>query len=73
MVEIKCRTISKPPNGTRLVYRKNNVKKIAARILAIVKTNHSYKVVMVKSLTTSAEIVAIYLQRMFHKAKYLLI
>ena len=49
------------------------IRKIAARILAIAKTNHSYKVVMVKSLTTSAEIVAIYLQRMFHKAKYLLI
>jgi hypothetical protein len=68
MVEIKCRTIPKPPNGTRPVYRKNNDKKIAARILAIAKTNHSYKLVMVKSLTTSAEIVAIYLQRMFHKA-----
>jgi phage FluMu protein Com len=24
MVEIKCRTISKPQNGTRPIYRKNN-------------------------------------------------
>ena len=52
---------------------KTMIRKLAARILATAKTNHSYKAIMVKSLTTSAEIVAIYLQRTFHKAKYLLI
>jgi DNA-directed RNA polymerase subunit RPC12/RpoP len=31
MVEIKCRTIPEPPNGTRPVYRKNNDKKNSSK------------------------------------------
>ena len=42
MVDIKCRTLPKPQDGTRPIYRKNNEKELA-------KKNHLYRVVLVKS------------------------
>jgi hypothetical protein len=52
---------------------KTVMRKLAAMIVATAETNHSYKEIMEKSFTTSAEIVAIHLQRTVRKVKYLLI
>ena len=73
MVEIKCRTIPKPPNGTRPVYRKNNDKKNSSKDIGNSKDEPFIQGSYGEELDYISEIVAIYLQRMFHKAKYLLI
>ena len=43
MVDIKCRTLPKPQDGTRPIYRKNNDKGISE------KESLLYRVVLVKS------------------------